>query len=65
MHGGQEHGEFDTAYQCGQPDNISSLAAGGKATANQLYEVPSGFALTATWLPDSLDKSVVFQTPLL
>jgi hypothetical protein len=55
--------KYDISFICGQSDDISSLVAGGHATVNEVYEVPAGIALDATWKPN-IFLDAVFQTTL-
>jgi hypothetical protein len=56
--------KYDTAaMDCGNGDNISSLVAGGHATAKEIFEVPTGTALNLSWVPNQFENEV-YQTKL-
>jgi hypothetical protein len=55
--------KYSADFTCGTSDNIQSLVAGGKGTANEVYQVVAGGALNAVWVPNQFETAV-FQTPL-
>jgi hypothetical protein len=58
---GQKYDSF--AIDCANGDQITSLVAGGHATATEYFEVPTGLALDAVWQPNFFETTV-FQTKL-
>jgi Domain of unknown function (DUF4352) len=55
--------KYTSSFTCGTSDDVSSLVAKGHATAKEIYEVPKGMAIDATWQPDIFSTNVL-QTPL-
>jgi hypothetical protein len=55
--------KYTSSFTCGSGDDINAIVAGGKATDNEIYEVPLGIGLNATWVPNSFE-STVLQTAL-